>query len=513
MRSIWDRLALLLSLTLILAAALVGRQVFDDLPHLEDEFAYLWQARVMADGKLTLPTPEFPKSFVIPFVVDYQGQRFAKYPPGWPAVLSLGVRGGLASWVNPLLAGLAVWLTYRLGKRIMGGRTGFLGALLLGTSPIFLIQSGSLLSHLWSLLLTVAFVLAWLDGLEREEMRAEFIPPTAAGFSLGLLVLTRPLTALAVTIPFLVAGSVILVQGPGWKRKRVLVTGGIPLLFVGLFLVWQKEVTGSFTTNPYTLWWPYDKYGFGKGFGVMEGGHTALQGWRNTRYSLRVAASDFLGWLKYSWIALPFGLWASRRSRLSWYLVGITLSLVLLYLGYWVGSWLLGPRYYFEALPGLALLSAAGITWLAGWEHSQSGSGGGDQPGLTLTLRRILTAGVFGILIFANLYFYLPARLEGLRGLYGIERSDLVVFESAEVEPYLPALVIIDSERWMPYGSALVLESPELDSPLIFAWSMGALTDRRLADFYRDERRILYYYPDREPNKLYAYPLTGTLIE
>ncbi|MGM0375104.1 MAG: hypothetical protein ACQEQQ_11880, partial [Chloroflexota bacterium] len=89
-----DRLALLLSLLAIAAAALVGGRVFDRMAHLEDEFAYVWQAQAAARGDLTVPSPAFPDSFLVPFVVDYQGQRFGKYPPGWPALLSLGVRVG-----------------------------------------------------------------------------------------------------------------------------------------------------------------------------------------------------------------------------------------------------------------------------------------------------------------------------------------------------------------------------------------------------------------------------------
>jgi hypothetical protein len=511
MRSVWDRLAVVLSLSVILAAFLVGRLVYENLPHLEDEFAYLWQARVMADGNLTLPTPDFPKSFVVPFVVDYQGLRFAKYPPGWPEALSLGVRAGLNSWVNPLLAGLAVWLTYQLGKRSMNELSGFLGALLLGTSPMFLIQSGSLLSHVWSLVLTVSFTLFWIDSLEGNEGRDGKVPAVLAGLCLGVLGLTRPLTALAICIPFALEGAAALVQGPSWKRKRVLAIGGIGILLAGLYPLWQNAVTGNFLTNPYTLWWPYDRYGFGPGFGVTEAGHSLLQGWRNTRYSLRVAASDLFGWPKISWLFLPFGVWASRRSRLTLYSLGITVCLVGLYLGYWVGSWLLGPRYYIEALPGLALLSAAGITWLGGWRPKAAYR---PREGTAIfRLRPALVAVGAGLLLFANLYLYLPARLGGLYGLYGIEREDLVPLESPDVIAYQPALVIVDSERWMPYGSTLVLESPELDSPFIFAWSMGERTDEQLADRYRDTRNILYYYPDRDTHTLFTYPQPGSLIE
>jgi len=43
---------------------------FERLPHLEDEVAYLFQARTMAMGRLTVPSPAQPDSFWTPFVLD-----------------------------------------------------------------------------------------------------------------------------------------------------------------------------------------------------------------------------------------------------------------------------------------------------------------------------------------------------------------------------------------------------------------------------------------------------------
>jgi hypothetical protein len=508
MRTIWDRLAFLLCLVVVLAAFLVSRQVFENMPHLEDEFAYLWQAKTYSSGNLSLPTPVFNKSFLIPFVVDYQGQRFSKYPPGWPAVLSLGVRAGITEWVNPLLAGLTIWLTYQLGKQALGKKTALLGSFLLSTSPLFLIQSGSLLSHIWSLVMSTAFFLFWLDGQNGEKETPRVLPSLTGGLCLGLLGLTRPLSAVAVALPFFIQGLYFLVKGPGWKRKHVILTGATALVVMSLYFVWQGAVTGSLTTNPYTLWWPYDKFGFGEGFGVTRNGHSPLQGWLNTRFSLSVSASDLFGWMKFSWIFLPIGIWAARKTPLAKLSVGMTISLVSLYLAYWVSAWLLGPRYYFESLPGLALLSAAGIAWLAGWPISQK-----EDISFSGRIRPVMVMGLVLLLVFLNLYYYLPARLGGLKGLYGIERQDLAIFESQDIQAYQPALIIVQSEKWMPYGSTLSLESPELDSPFIFAWSLGSRTDQRMAEYFSPERDILYYYPDLNTNTVYTYPLADSLIE
>jgi len=80
-----DLLALAVAVVAVLASIAIGVRVFERLPHLEDEIAFLWEAEVMADGHSSLPSPLQPRSFLVPFVVDYEGQRFGKYPPGWPA--------------------------------------------------------------------------------------------------------------------------------------------------------------------------------------------------------------------------------------------------------------------------------------------------------------------------------------------------------------------------------------------------------------------------------------------
>ncbi len=113
-----SRLAFILALGISLLAGgltlAVTQNIFEGIPHLEDEYAYLWEARVMARGEIKMPSPSCPRCFLVPFVVDYQGFRFGKYPPGWPAALSLAVRLGNPGGLNILLAAWCTWLTFRL---------------------------------------------------------------------------------------------------------------------------------------------------------------------------------------------------------------------------------------------------------------------------------------------------------------------------------------------------------------------------------------------------------------
>ncbi|MBN2499781.1 MAG: glycosyltransferase family 39 protein, partial [Anaerolineales bacterium] len=217
-----DKIAFVLSLIAVIAAYLVADRVFERMPHLEDEIAFVWQAQVSARGDLTVPSPPEEDSFTVGFVIDKDGRRFGKYPLGWPALLSIGLRLGLRAWVNPLLAGLGVWLTYRLVKRLTSEIVALLAAGLTLTSPFFLINSGSLLSHPFGLVLSTAFVLAWVDNFLLSRQKKNWLPTIVAGLALGCLLITRPFTAFGVALPFGLHGVYLLVRGDKQTRLRVL---------------------------------------------------------------------------------------------------------------------------------------------------------------------------------------------------------------------------------------------------------------------------------------------------
>jgi hypothetical protein len=508
-RSGWtlsDTIAFLISLLAVLAAYLVHDRVFERMAHLEDEMAYVWQAQAIAGGQLSLPSPESPKSFLYPFVVDHNGQRFGKYPLGWPVVLAIGEKLGARHLVNPLLAGLGIWLTYLLGKHLFGTTVGLLAAGLTLSSPFFLMNSGSLLSHPLGLALSLAFVLAWMEAFTTIQASRRWLPAVAAGGSLGLLALTRPFTAVAVGLPFAIHGLYLLIRSDRSTRKLVLWTGIIAAAIASLHLGWQYAVTGDPLLNPYTLWWGYDRIGFGSGVGRIPGGHTLNQAWVNTRFNIHIGRFDLFGWAGFSWIFLPLGLFALLRDR-NWRAflpVSAILNLFVCYFAYWIGAWVFGPRYYFEGLFSLTLLSALGIAWLAGWP---------TLPGISfpnyagwIKARPLGVTALVCLLLVMNLNFYLPGRLDLLNGLYGVRRSRLEPFLTPQAMELTPALVVVHTEKsWIEYGTLLELETPFLDTPFILVYSREAAQDALAASSFPD-RRVLHYYPLSAPSTFNIAP-------
>lgn len=460
-----------------LVTATIAYLAFERLPHLEDEVAYLFQAKTMAMGHLTVPSPNPVDAFWMPFVLDHQGQRFGKYPPGWPGVLALGELAGVSWLVNPLLATVALYLVYRLGQTLYDERTGLLAAVLGFVSPLFLVLSGSYLSHLATLVWLLLFSL-WFVWTAQGRSRWFAL---GAGLALGMAFLTRSLTAAAYATPFVLysLAQVITRRQPHWPNYLLvaLAGGGMAILLP----TYQWAVTGDPWLNPYVLWWPYDRIGFGPGIGAMPGGHSPYYAWINLKQDLSRAATDVLGWPALSWIPLVLGLASRPRRARDWALLTPFACLVVAYLFYWIGSpaRLWGPRYYFEGFAGLWLLAAVGLLKVWDWAR-------GKQRWL-----RPVLAGALGLMVAINLAVNLPYRTGQAHGFYGITRSQLDPIEQADLHN---ALVIVYADRWLEYGAMLAGMSPILDDDVIYARGNGAEIDATVIAGYPG--RTVYYLVD-----------------
>jgi hypothetical protein len=307
------------------------------------------------------------------------------------------------------------------------------------------------------------------------------------------MVLTRPVTAAAVAFPFALHALSLLFQRRGRFLGDLAAIAAWAMAVAAILPLWQWALTGNAWTNLYALWWPYDRLGFGKGIGPLEAGHTLRQAWINTRLSLFAWQHDLFGWPYLSWIFLPLGMWALRRRLDAWLALAVFPMLVGVYMAYWVGSWLLGPRYFVEALPSLASISAAGMVWMGGWARRRAWGG---NP------RRLAAAAMVAALLLVNLGFYLPIRLGELRGLFGIDRSALEAFE--EVNPGAAVVIVHRDPIWHGYGNLLTLTPPFRESQLKLVYDRGSEIDARAASFFAG-LPVYHYYPD-DPGRLYAEP-------
>ncbi len=449
----------IITLTAVIAAGLFARFTNSAIPHSEDEAAYLFQAQVFAQNRLTAPTPPLPDAFWSPFVLDYNGRRFGKYPPGWPLLLSVGLRLHAPWLINALLGAASLAMIALLGfcyyrPHHEATLVGLLAAGLGLVTPAWLFQSGLLLSHAASMA-WAALALLSLCVVTRPGASPGWSALTGA--SLGMAFITRPFAGLSLGLAI---GLFLLLQVTRrqlrWQALLWAVAGGLPLAL--LLPLYYQAIGGSPTFNPYLLVWPYDRIGFGPNIGPHGYSlHDAI--FINTRLKLTTLAAGLYGWPAYlNLMFVPIPFLTGRANRWDWLLLGIIAAMVGLHVFYWAFGGADGgtPRYYYDALPALLLLTARGVL-------ISSRLLARVRPWLA-TLPALLLAG----LVAWNLAFNLPPLLAAQQTKYGISPAPLQAVTEAGLPQ--PALVLVKNvSSWADFAAPFSANSPTLDGPLLFA--------------------------------------------
>ena len=143
------------------------------------------------------------------------------YAPGLPMVMSVFERvGGMDAvyLVVPILAGLAVWMTYALGRSLVGELGGSLAAVFLATSPAFVFQlvnppMSDIAAAAWW---TTALFLVWRPGR---------LAAFGAGLATAAAILTRPNL-----VPLAIVPGVRLPDWPAAPRRATAGGAAAPVV-------------------------------------------------------------------------------------------------------------------------------------------------------------------------------------------------------------------------------------------------------------------------------------------
>jgi hypothetical protein len=245
------------------ATSIVVYQVWgslDAVPVIHDEAAYLLQAQMLARGHLVGPPRPLPQFFE-QFHVFVTPVLAARYPLGFALALVPGVWLGLPGLVPVILSGLTGAMLFLLARRLATPTVALLAWLLWVVTP------GSLRfrpAYLTESLTGLLWLASWWSLLEwRRTGRRGWL----LGLSLLIAwqVITRPVTAIAFTIP--VAAVVLVTTGRSgrWADLAMAMALGVACLFV---LPYQNLVTtGNWRVTPLSeysrVYFPFDLPGFG----------------------------------------------------------------------------------------------------------------------------------------------------------------------------------------------------------------------------------------------------------
>jgi hypothetical protein len=463
------------------AALAIGWHYYAFLPHVPDEVSYLFQARLLAEGQVTAAIPPVKEAFYFysPSFLYEHGERWASfYPFGHPLLLAVGARIG-AVWLVPALVGAAsVGLTYLVGRRLYGAWTGLVAAGLLAASPFFLMQASGFMSHN-----TAAFyvLLSLLFVLKRER---PLLWGLVAGLAFGLGVNTRPLTMIALVLPFgVLLLSYLLPRDGRSDAVRHTVAFGLGALAMGAaFLAYNYGITGDPLTTPYAGQDGDNSTLFG-----FTNGHTLDVGLRNQQAQLMALLLALHGWpaaVGLAFVLLPF--LTGTRNRWDYFLLLAAASPIGIYVFYRYSGVYEGPRYWYEAVPFLILLAARGAECAAGLLNSLAGDGrlllsGYHRPPPRRVGGVVVYAAVAALVVYGSGGWILgwqpawntplvPGDVRGLDGIFGVDNRLDRLADETELEN---ALVLVKPCGFFAspvcYGSVFLRNPTTFDGAVVWA--------------------------------------------
>jgi hypothetical protein len=359
-------------------------------PKFEDEFSYLIQGHMLAQGHFwmpALPLPQYFQTFYLITTPVYASMYF----PGAAIMYAPALLLHLPYYIAPLVvAGLCAAMLWLVVTAILDGGCGFLAVVLLLSLPMFRMMSIMVMAQLPTLLLGLVMTWTVLQWRKRQNPRWLALLSFAAGWA----AITRPADALCFAIVLAIVMAMDLKAKPlsTWSRTFAIVAGfAIPFLLLQLWL--NHNITGQWFTTPFAR---YNDINYPGAFGFHTGpapGHVSdvpqiqlfyeinakdvierhqlrnfvsvglKSQWEMMR---RVAIAD-----PFLWLIMPLSLPVMWNRRF-WAVWGM-LPVFLLGLSPYAFSWVL-PHYMIMVMPAVILLAILPIQFLTATFPKSSGA-------------------------------------------------------------------------------------------------------------------------------------------
>lgn len=479
-----DRIVLAAAIWVTVLSAVLNVVSYQRHPHITDEVSYLYHARYLAAGMLTMPMPPVLDGFNLN-LFDSDGARwFCSPPPGWPMILSVGVFLGAAWLVNPLLAGLNVILAYLLLRELYDRRLARVAALLMAVSPWYIFQGMSFMTHIAAM----TFLLLAGLGVIWARKSGRFGWALMSGLSVGTVGLIRPLEGAIVAT--LIGAWVIGIGGKRLKFSAIAEWIGGGAVLGAVVLSYNKVLTGSPTKFPIMLW--ADKvYGPGSnamGFGPDRGmgwqldpfpGHGPLDALVNSNLNITAINTELFGWSIGSILLIAVILFSRKLRGSDWLMLALAAAVYTAHFFYWFsGGPDFGARYWFLMFLPCVVLTIRGFQVLSGKLTRDPGTS-------SLPKTRLLT--LVAALSLLTMINFIPWRAVDKYYHYLQMRPD--IRSLAATHNFGKSLILIRGAEFPDFASAAIYNPLDLksDQP-IYAWDKNDEVRARLLQAYSDRK-------------------------
>jgi hypothetical protein len=505
-RPVWS-MALVGALPILLRLALLPHDRVP-IPQVADDFSYLLLGDTLAHFRLANPVHPMHRFFETVFVLQ-EPSYSSIFPLGQGIVLAIGEWLGLP-WMGVALSmgafcALCYWMLRAWMTPMWAMAGGVLAAMEFGPLNQWMnTYWGGAVSAIAGCLVFGSLPRLWRSGTRRDAV--------LLGVGVGLEVLTRPFETVLLAICILPALLPI-------RRKLIGVALLAALPSLGLTLLQNKAVTGSWTTLPYML----SRYQYGIPasftFQTMPVPHRELTSEQQLDYT---AQSDVHGdqpetigtyllrlagrirflhffFLAPLYVALVFCLPSLRRRRYLW----VAASILIFVLGtniypYYYPHYIAAVTCLFVLISvnGLARLSSVRLRGLAVGQDA---------------------ARLAGLLCVVHFVFWYGIHLVGNEDLFvatdPYESWDYVNFGDAEGRVAIGKQLAQAPGKqlvFVHYGPANILRewvhnAADIDGArVVWALDLGADEDAKLMRYYPD-RSVWIFEPDAKPPKLKHY--------
>lgn len=471
------------------ALASIARFTLRAFPNSADEYVYTFQAETFLKGRLWNATPPSCRLFQTCHVICKDGKWLGKYPVGWPVALAVGKHLQLPYWaINPLLGAIFLLVFYLFGLRLFekDQKIAILSLISLFGTSFFLLNSVSFFSHPLAALLSLLAAYTLWKFLDTGRPAFACL----GGACLGYLFLTRPYTALLITVPLVGFALFSKLSMRSKIKGAIAFLSGI-LPFMILHLAYNKLVTGSLFLSPFEWYDSTERIGFVNGYTLKKAFLHAQQ----YLLELRQWSNPFL--LLTSALCLVKNLFVKKNDPKTLALFFIFVSLFTGYLFYGIDPGnRYGPRFLYEGHAFLLLYVICEIFTKKTVSKTDSN--------ITLLLRTVFTGGLlWGLAVIPSRITYAQQLITGRLDLY-----DQVAAQNLQ-----NAVVAIQSStgRWYQMypddltrnGTYLASEKNAKDlqnSEIIYSICSKKLKDCTDKDYGFDELHRLF--PSR---KIYRY--------
>ncbi len=464
---------ILIFITIFMGLNLISFFLYHNIPQEGEAVILFFQAKIFAKFKRWAIPPLYPEFFPAEIVVKNE-KWFGMMPPGHSVFLAIGILLGIPWIISPFMGSISVIIFYFLVKKIYDRNIAKLGTVLLSLSPTFLFISSSMLSQNSSYFFSLLSIFFLIKSIKNKEIK--FI--LFSGIALGIAFLCRPQLPLC----FFIISNIFLIYETK-KLKYPLIFSISFLPFLCLQLIDNCILTGNPFNYGYHLYLSSQYHGIG--FGEEKGpvtygmkGHTPLKGFINIFYNLFVLSLHLFGFPLISLLFIPFAFKKPDKYEILFSV--FILSAFLFWFFYWShGVNVMGPKYYYEILPFLVILTVKGICKM------------------NINVRPLI-----GILLLFNLLIYIPFHTK----IFKLWGGKLYAYNKIKEENIHNAIVFVkDLPETFPFSQLIskfnyysLAFRNEVDiskSDIIYVWDLGEKNEK-LLKLYPDRKGYLLEFKD-----------------